>query len=136
MRSSVIFDCKWIRLKNEWKMNDSSYYLKRACTFVSPKWEENKHLTLFSILREAIFWNVCSFSWEIEFFESPFQHERNKSYHRKVNDCVLQRSFLSTKQETNIGIFHWKSKIQITNALSDELSILRTTTYRQWVQRK
>lgn len=97
------------------------------------KWEENKHLILFSILREVVFRNVCSFPWEIEFFEIPFQHERNKSYHQKVIDCVLQRSSLSAQQEANIGVFQQKSKIQIMNELSDELSILRTITYRQWV---
>ena len=117
-------------------MNDSSYYLKRTCTFVSQKQEGNKYLALFSILREVVFWNVCSFPWEIEFFESPFQHEWNKAYHRRVIVCVLQRLFLSTKQETDLAIFHWKSKTQIMNVLSDELSILRTITYRQWVQKK
>ena len=118
------------------KGNDSSYYLKRACTFVLQKWEENKHFTLFSILREVVFWNVSSFPWEIEFFESPFQYEWSKAYYLKVIDCVLQWSSLSTKQEANIAIFHWKSKIQIMNVFSGELSILRTITYRQWVWKK
>ena len=111
-------------------MNDNSYYLKKVCTFVSQKWEENKHFTLFSILREVAFWNVSSFSWEIEFLRVRFNMNEAKHIIEKVIACALQLSFLSTKQETNIGIFHWKSKIQIMNVISDELSILRTITYR------